>query len=541
MRNVVTWTSVRYTLDMADASINPNRLRDSRISHLGRAAVIGVVAGVLAVAFRRVLADVEHIREALLASLHSLPHASIWAWSVLPAIGLAIGGFVGYITFRFAPDARGSGIPHVKGVLLHIRTMQWKSLLPVKFVGGILGMGVGLSVGREGPTVQMGAAVGKLVADILRVPSRSIPQLISCGAGAGLAAAFNAPLAGFLFVIEELHRELSARTFGGALVAALAADIVARAFSGHAPSFAITGYPSIPLAALPVAAILGMAGGLTGVAFNRCLLRASSRVARVKLVPLWLMPGLVAAFCGLVAWWVPEAVGGGHGTAEHFLRGQLGWSALGLLVLLAVKAALTIASYASGAPGGIFAPMLLIGTIVGTLAAGVSGWALPGLMSHGTAFQIMGMAAFFTGCVRAPLTSIVLIVELTGNYEQLLALGVVCLVADLTAAAFRGVPVYESLLKADLQRSPSHATKAAEVSEPRSIYLGIQRGSAIEGKAIREAGLPAGCLIVAIERGGREVLPAADLVLAPGDHVTVILPAHEPEKAIIVVRLTTGL
>src|SRR5262249_17522369 len=144
-----------------------------------------------------------------------------WAWAVLPVLGLVIGSVVGYLTIRFAPDARGSGIPHIKGVLLHIRTMPWMTLLPVKFIGGILGMGVGLSVGREGPTVQMGAGVGKFVADILRVPSRSVPQLLSCGAGAGLAAAFNAPLAGFLFVIEELHRELSARTFGGALIAAL--------------------------------------------------------------------------------------------------------------------------------------------------------------------------------------------------------------------------------------------------------------------------------------------------------------------------------
>ncbi len=402
-------------------------------------------------------------------------------------------------------------------------------------------MGVGLSVGREGPTVQMGGAVGKLVADALRVPSRSVPQLLSCGAGAGLAAAFNAPLAGFLFVIEELHRELSARTFGGALIAALSADIVARAFSGHAPSFAISGFPPIPLAALPIAALLGVLGGIAGDVFNRFILQTSSHVSRVAGIPIWMKPGLAAALCGLAAWWIPEAVGGGHGTAEHLLRGQLGWGSLSLLVLLVVKCILTIASYASGAPGGIFAPMLLMGAIVGTLAATSSAMAFPSLASHTTAFQIMGMAAFFTGSVRAPLTSIVLIVELTGNYQQLLAIGVVCLMADLTASALRGVPIYESLLQADLRRTPPRNVNAREVSEPRSMYLGIQRGSALEGKLIREAGLPGGCLVVAIERGGREVLPEAELVLAPGDHVTVILPAHEPEKALMIVRLATGL
>jgi len=515
--------------------------RDSRASHLTRAAIIGVLAGLIAVAYRYILDFAEKSREALLTYFHATAGFSSWGWIVLPAIGLVIGGLVGLLTVRVAPDAAGSGIPHVKGTLLHIRSMDWKRLLPVKFVGGILGMGVGLSVGREGPTVQMGAGVGKFVADVLSVPSKSVPQLLSCGAGAGLAAAFNAPLAGFLFVIEELHRELSARTFGGALVAALTADIVARAFGGHSPSFAISGYPPVPLSALPIAVLLGVAGGVTGVVFNRTLIRAADLSGHNSKIPRWLLPGIAAAICGLAAWWIPEAVGGGHATAEHLLRGQLNWTLAGLLVLLAAKFALTTISYASGAPGGIFAPMLLMGAIMGTVSARSFSSVFPSLTSDTTAFQIMGMAALFTGSVRAPLTSIVLIVELTGNYQQLLAIGVVCLVADLTAAALRGTPIYEQLLQADMRRFQAEGKRAAEISEPRSVYLGIQRGSFLEGKSIREAGLPHGCLVVAIERGGREILPEAELVLASGDHVTIVLPSHEPEKAMSIVRLATGL
>ena len=227
--------------------------------------IVGVASGLLGAIFRLTLEQADRFRDSVLVWAHSEG-----ASGLLSVIGSAATAtaLAAWLVRRYSRYASGSGIPHVKGVLLHVRAMPWKSLLPVKFLGGLLGIGAGLSMGREGPTVQMGAAVGRMMADTLHVPSRTVPQLLSCGAGAGLAAAFNAPLAGFLFVIEELHRELSARTFAGALVAALAADIITRAFSGDAPSFEITGYPALPLAALPMAALIGVAGGALGNQFR---------------------------------------------------------------------------------------------------------------------------------------------------------------------------------------------------------------------------------------------------------------------------------
>lgn len=514
--------------------------RDSKGKHLLRAAVVGVLAGLLAVAFRWELNHSEHSRLDLINWLHTLPHAKLWAWSVLPAIGLVVGSVVGWCVVRYAPDSSGSGIPHLKGVLLHVRTMRWKRLLPVKFFGGVLGIGAGLSLGREGPTVQMGAAVARAVADVLKVPSRAVPQLLSCGAGAGLAAAFNAPLAGFLFVLEELHREMSARTFAGALVATLAADIVARALAGEATSFAIRGYPAIPLEALPIAAFIGLSVGALGVVFNRALLASSAAAIRVTAVPRWIMPGIACAICGLVAWWWPEAVGGGHKTAESLLTGHMDIGIALLAMLLALKFLLTLISYASGAPGGIFAPMLLLGAIAGAIIGDAVTRVFPSLEPHSTAFAILGMAAFFTGSVRVPLTGIVLIVEMTGNYQQLLALGIACLIADLTAGVLKGKPVYEELLEADLKRRPVKGA-TVESAEPRAVYVGVQRGSAMEGKMVRECGLPRGCLVVAVERGGRELLPEARLVLHPGDHLSILVPEDEPQNAMKIVRLATGL
>lgn len=516
--------------------------QDDTSRHLVRAGVVGVLAGLLAVGFRWALVHAEGVRETLLAHIRSTPLGSV-GWTVLPAIGLVVGSIVGWCTLRFAPSAGGSGIPHLKGVLLHLRQMRWASLLPVKFLGGVVGIGAGLSLGREGPTVQMGAAVGKMVADVLRVKQRAVPQLLSCGAGAGLAAAFNAPLAGFLFVIEELHRELSARTFAGALVAAIAADIVARALAGDMPSFAISGFPAIPLSALPIAALIGLGGGALGALFNRGLLKSSELALKNKAVPRWLHTGIACALCGVVAWWLPEAVGGGHSTAERLLSGKLAWSVGALCVLLGVKFLLTLTSYASGAPGGIFAPMLLLGALMGAVISHATQLLFPSLAPHATAFAILGMAAMFTGSVRAPLTGIVLIIEMTGNYQQLLALAVTCLLADQVGRLLGNAPVYEALLEADLKRTPtlngeSHAHVAEEA---RTMYVGVQRGSSLAGKSLRDSGLPRGCVVVTVERGGKEMVPSGELVLAPGDHISVLVPVSEANMAMRVAHLATGV
>ena len=471
----------------------------------------------------------------LLERLHAAPHAKLWAWAVLPLIGFAIGCFVGWLVKRFAPEAPGSGIPHVKGVLLHLRQMRWKKLIPVKFFGGVLGVGAGLSLGREGPTVQMGAAVGQLVADAVRLPPRLVPQLVSCGAGAGLAAAFNAPLAGFLFVLEELHREMSALTFGGSLIAALLADIIARSLTGSLPSFSIQGYPALPLMALPIAAAIGAIAGAIGVAFNKGVLLAQSRALSITAVPRWALPGFAAAICGLIAWVMPEAVGGGHSTAESLLAGNLQMGAAALLLLFLIKFGATLLSYASGAPGGIFAPMLLLGAIAGSLAGRGVGYVWPSLGPYTPALAVLGMAAFFTGSVRAPLTGIVLILEMTANYDQLLALGVACLAAYFVAESLRDMPIYEALLAADLARSGTASHESD--TQPRSVVMGVQRGSDLEGRSIREAGLPAESLVVSVERAGREVMPSANLVILPGDHLTVLVPSHDADAAMRVVEL----
>lgn len=505
-----------------------------RRMHFGRAALIGVAAGLLAVGFRQTLAWAEGRRENLLSQLHLHPY---WGWMILPVIGLAVGCLVGRVVTRLSPEASGSGIPHLKGVLLHLRQLLPWRLIPIKFLGGVLSIGSGLSLGREGPTVQMGAAVAKALSGLLRTPKRDLPQLLSAGAGAGLAAAFNAPLAGLMFVIEELHRELSSRTATGAMIAAVCATVITQAMAGDTPSFEIYGLSALPLRFLPLAALMGLIAGAGGVLFNKCLLFGQRAAHTQPWVPRWMLPGLAGALVGLIAWWVPNAVGGGHSVAERVLGGTFIASAGMLATLLVLKLALTTISYASGAPGGIFAPMLLLGALTGATVAKAGSVYWPVMSAHAQVLAVLGMAGFFAGSVRAPMTGVILVSEMTGGYELLFPICITVLVAYLIGEACRDKPIYEALLETDLERT-GHGTPS---QEPRTIYLGIQSSAPLAGKRIAEANLPRGCLVVQLERSGHILMPTASTVLRPGDHISILMPGDTPEMAMELVRLCTGL
>jgi CIC family chloride channel protein len=506
---------------------------DSRVGHLIRAAIVGLAAGGIAVAFQFALRTAEHGRHRVF-DLLAEGRIDAWVgWLGLPAGAFVIGCLIGLSVKHISPDAPGSGIPHIKAVLLNLRQLKWKSLLPVKFIGGALGIGAGLSLGREGPTVQMGAAAGQAVAEIMGVKRRGVPQLVSCGAGAGLAAAFNAPLAGFVFVIEEMQREMSSRTYAGALVATVCATIVTRSVVGQGSSFAITGYPALPLTSLPLVVLLGATCGLMGVLFNKGIL-ASARIGRAqRVVPGWMLPGVVCATACLVGLVMPDAVGSGHSVAERLLGGQMQATIGALAVLLAAKTLMTLLSYGTAAPGGIFAPMLLLGALVGAIVGQATAAVFPAIGDRSAALAVLGMAAFFASSVRAPLTGIVLILEMTANYEQLFALSVACLTAYLVAEQLRDLPIYEALMHDDLTRRGHSPDPTA----PTTVVIGVQRGSRVEGRPLREAGLPRKSLVVAVERAGRELMPTADLVVAPGDHITVLVPADDPGMALRVVDL----
>ncbi len=484
-----------------------------------RAALVGAGAGLVALAFRAGLTGLDALRNQIILEAKSSPTMG-WVFPVLFAMtGVLISVF---LVKRFAPETSGSGIPHLEAVLHRLRKLDWKRVLPVKFFAGIAAIGGGLALGREGPTVQMGGAIGDAIARLLKVTERERLTLISAGAGAGLSAAFNAPLSGLIFVLEEVRRDFQPIVFGAAFVAAVIADIIARVGSGPFPVFAVPSYPVPPLASLFVFAILGVASGLLGVVFNRSLLGAQQLLSRIP--QKWYFPviGAVGGLVGLIGWFNPLLIGSGHSLAEYTLKGN---TALMLIPLFfVIRLLLTTTNYSTGAAGGIFAPLLVLGALLGLGVGEIAHQIAPQIVPIPGVFAVVGMAAYFTAIVRAPLTGIMLIVEMTGNYSQMLPLLVSCFSAYVVAESLKDLPIYEALLERDLKQ----AGITNVLQDPAVLEFTIQMGAPFAGQPIRSLGLPPGCIIIRCTDGKREWVPKANTRLEPHMRITTVVA---PEAA----------
>lgn len=407
---------------------------------LAGALVAGLLAGALGGSFRLVLRAADAARTALLVAAHGRGIAGAAAVVALAAIatGLAV-----WMVRRFEPAGAGSGIPNVEAALRGDHPPARARVIPVKFVGGTLAIGAGLALGREGPTVQMGATVGHLVGRLLRLPLPDARTLLAAGGAAGLATAFNAPLAGLAFVIEELRHRVDAPTVVTTLGTSVAAIAVSRLLLGSAPDFSVLPLAPLGLRSIPVLLVLGVVAGVLGVAHNRLLLATMRAFDRTR---DWAAgtPGLaVGAAVGVLAWFAPDLVGGGDVLAQRMIDGK---AVLELLpVFFLARLLLGAISYACGPPGGLFAPMLALGAQLG-LFVGLAGarW-LPALVTEPPAYAIVGMTALFTAIVRAPLTGIVLLIEMTGSLTLVLPMVAVAFAAHATATLLGDEPIYEAL------------------------------------------------------------------------------------------------
>src|SRR5262245_44466135 len=326
------------------------------------AFLVGVVSGLVAALFRLALDQADRVRDALL----SWAHGEALVGCVLVIAGCAAATAVAaWLVRRFVPQAEGSGIPHVEAVVSGALPPAPLLLLPVKFVGGLLAIGAGLALGREGPSVQMGACLAQLLGKGFR---RTVPDcrvLLAAGAGAGLATAFNAPIAGAIFVLEELVRRFETRMTIATLSASAGAIAVARVLLGGAPDFQVTplSYPSF--GTIPLHLGLGVLAGVLGIAYNRALLGTLAVMERWQHWPVERRAALVGAVVGLLAWCAPDLVGGGDSITQRTLAGTESVAALTLVFLL--RFGLGAVSYAARTPGGLFAPMLVLGAQSGVL------------------------------------------------------------------------------------------------------------------------------------------------------------------------------
>ncbi|HEX3531402.1 MAG TPA: H(+)/Cl(-) exchange transporter ClcA [Thermoanaerobaculia bacterium] len=491
------------------------RRRERRRRLAPRAALVGLFAGLAAAAFRRTLEACDRGREALFALAHSLPAP----WGFLLAVGVCAlsAGAALWLVRRFAPEVAGSGIPQLKAVLHHLRGMNWRRVLTVKFASGTLGIGAGLALGREGPTVQMGGAFGDMVSRWLRSGVRERHNLTAAGAGAGLAAAFNAPLAGVIFVLEELRRDFAPGALTAAFIASVTADVVARLLMGQSPVFHVANAPVPPLSSLPLFLVLGVLAGLLGVVFNRTLLVSLRLFDRTARWPLGLPAALVGLAIGVIGWFAPGVLGGGGSLVEATLAGRVALGALAGLLLL--RFGMTMLSYGTGTAGGIFAPLLVIGAQAGLLVGLLGRPLFPAADSYPAAFAVVGMAALFAAIVRAPLTGIVLILEMTANYSLMLPLLIACFSAYALADLLRDEPIYEALLERDLLRS----NLRPESAETLLVDFRLEEGAPFAGRSVADLGLPPGCLLVTVQRGMHSEIPTRSTVLRTGDHVSAVI------------------
>jgi CIC family chloride channel protein len=327
-----------------------------------------------------------------------------------------------------------------------VRPIFWRRLLPVKFLGGILAISSNMVVGREGPTIQIGGNIGEMLGTWFGLTRHRRDTLIAAGAAAGLAVAFSAPLAGVLFVIEEMRKpfQFSFTNFSVVAIACVSATIVGQILLGQAPAIKMDIFELPSYSSLGWFVLFGIVVGLVGLVFNRALICSLNFADRLN---LWTRVIFVLGLGAFVGWMTvvePTIVGGGYDIIEQALYSRPSLIVLGVIFVL--RFIIGMLCYGTGVPGGIFAPMLALGTLLGLTCSYVLRWSMdPSL--HPGMFAVAGMGALFSACVRAPLTGIVLVVEMTQNYSLILPLMVTCLTSTTIVQCFANPPIYTQLLK----------------------------------------------------------------------------------------------
>lgn len=417
---------------------------DREVPGLWRACCVailgGVLIGVIGAAFR---ASLDWLG---IHYLTLIAWAQTWSWLgwVVPVVLGAVGAAVARWLVRPQPLASGSGVQHVEAIMRGEAEPASILVVPIKFFGGLIGIGVGLALGREGPTIQMGATLGAELARRFQCAKEVMRDLQAALGGAGLAVAFNAPVGGALFVFEEVAHAFRLRLTIVTLLGTATAIAVARMILGGAPDFAVASLSHEEPWKLVVYAVFGMGMGLLGVLYNRTTLFFINTLDRLKRWPIEMRAALVGALVGLVGWFAPTLVGGGDAISQQILTGAVPLATLALIV--AVRWFVGPLSYSAGTPGGLFSPLLLVGAawgavfVVGFNALAPSDYALSVV-----AFGVVGMTAFFTGIVRAPITGVILIMEMTATSELMIPMMVAAFGAMLSASLVRGEPIYDTL------------------------------------------------------------------------------------------------
>ena len=404
---------------------------------------LGLGAGISISVFRYLLAGSEILRPVIYHNLREALADGQWQWLALYILSFIIIAYLLKLIVAREPMCTGSGIPQIKGILQGDMSMRWFSVLWSKIIGGVLAIGAGMSLGREGPSVQIGACVGQGLSQTSRRTRFESRILMTAGAGAGLAAAFNAPLAGVIFGLEEMQKTISPALLLTGITASITAATVTEVVFGISPVFSMGYLLPLPLNLFDVLVVAGMVIGLLGRLFNIALAYSLNTYSRLGLSGMK-KPLVPLALAGILGFVLPEILGGGNLLVDSLVVTDY---TIGFLCLLFVgKFLSTMICFGSGVPGGIFLPMLVLGAAGGAVLAKLL--VLAGLLPamYYADIIVFGMAAYFSSVVKSPVTGSILILEMTGSFQHMLALLVVSLTAYVISDLTGGRPVYDELL-----------------------------------------------------------------------------------------------
>jgi CIC family chloride channel protein len=442
------------------------RLTPAQVS-LALTVVVGIIAGLAAVLFALAISGTQHLL------FGATP--PVWRLIAVPAL---VSVLTGILLVRVFPGVRGSGVPQTKAAY-HLNSGVINPMVPIgKFVTGILCIGSGHSIGREGPSVQIGAGIASWAGQWLRLPDAHIRTLVPVGASAALAAAFNTPVAAVLFTLEEIIGDLNAPLLGSAVLSSVTAVIVARSILGNEPLFHVPEYELLHSAELLAYVVLGVIAGAASVAFSKGMLRARQTFLDLPPATRMWQPAMGGLAIGLLLVFVPEVAGVGYAYVDQALNGGLLLQTM--LLLCVVKMVATIISYSSGNAGGVFAPTLYFGAMLGGAVGLIAREVFPFPVGEPGAYALVGMGALFAGIIRAPMTSVFMIFEITQDYAIIVPLMVANMLSLGISRRYQRVPLYEAFLLQDGVHLPKTAAaaespagwRASDVMSPRVPWAG---------------------------------------------------------------------
>ncbi len=473
--------------------------------------MVGLVAGTFSISYRFMLSKLSDLRFFL---YNGIDMAIILIFFLM-AIGFVVGKLI-----KWESLSSGSGIPQIQAELMGKVDMNTGRLVFSKFIGGGLASLAGLSLGREGPSIQIGAAVSKAIARLMKKDNTEERYMITAGASAGLSAAFNAPISGTLFALEEMHKNFSSLVLIPCLIAAVVADFLSKHIFGIQPAFSFKVSQQLPLSQYYNLIILGIFAGLIGVLFNKALLFSQDIFNNMKIKQEY-KSILIMLIAGLVGYFSYDLLGGGHHLLEEI---AISGFSIGILVFyLVAKLLFTTLSYGSKAQGGIFLPILVLGGLVGSIYFTTIDLFMDISDAYYANFIILGMAAIMTAVVRSPIISILLVSEMTGSFSYILGLCVVSIIAYLVAETLNNEPIYHSLLSRLLNKENIENERILKVDQKTLLKFDIPVMGDIIEQRLCDIEWPCKMLIVSIERDGDEFIPDGDDIIEAGDEITVLV------------------